>query len=283
LVRDVRLAYAEREAAAARERTAARRVELRTRSASLGESRLRSGDAAESELAMLRADLLQAELERSQAARASRTAAARLDSLLGLFPDGTPPDYRTSGPPEPAAPWDERALLELAVRVRPDLQAARLGMSGAAERADLSDLELFTVTAVLDANQPKGPDGLELGPGLDIAIPIFNQNQGARARAAAEVSLAARRYASTKHRIVLEVRTALQAWTAAQEARDLLSAGLLPLLDEAHRSTQRAYDEGATSLAPVLDAEARRLDAGLTLERANADLRRARAELARSV
>lgn len=281
LIRDVRLAYADLSLAEARRSGATRLAGLRSDALGLAESRLRAGDASEAEVTLARADAAEADVERDRAAKDLEALRPRLEELLGLR-DGPPREFRAALG-RSVSPAAEPALVELAYRSRPDLQAARAGLDAAGERADLSDLEILALTAVLDANQPKGPDGLEVGPGVDVAIPLFNQNQGNRARAVAELERAARRYAAARDLIALEVRVSRAALVSAQEARDALDAKVRPAMAEALAAARKAFDAGETSSGPVLELEARSARVELRRAEVEAERRRALANVERNV
>lgn len=281
LVRDVRGSYAELALAHARLRGAERAAALSGDLLRFAETRLRAGDASEADVARARAEAVLAEIERERANRDVALIRPRMETLLGL--PAVPRLEFQMGPPPTGDVGTEKDLLQLALRSRPDLQAARLAIEGAAERADLAGLEFLALTAILDANQPKGPDPLEAGPGVDVAIPLFNWNQGGRARAAAELEKTSRHYAAVRARIELELRTSLLSYAKAREADEALRTRAKPAVDAAVTAARRAFEEGETSQGPLLLQELRAAQVELSRAEAEAELRRAHAELERSV
>ncbi len=281
LVRNVRTAYADLALAEARLRMGDRLVALGNEGLRLAEAKLRAGEASEGEAVLARTESILAGLERDRAARDLASLRPRMEALLGLGQD--PPRRFLSGASLPTPSSPENEFLSMAIRSRPDLQAARLAIEGAAERADLAGIEFLALTAVLDANQPKGPDPLEAGPGVDAPIPLFNWNQGGRARAAAELERAARHYESVRTQIALEVRASLSGLARARESRDVLEKRAGPAMEEAVTFARRAFEAGETSRAPILALEARAAQLDFRRAEAEAEFRRARAELERSV
>jgi outer membrane protein, heavy metal efflux system len=121
------------------------------------------------------------------------------------------------------------------------------------------------------------------GPGLDIALPIFNQNQGGIAQAKARFEKAARSYTTLRDRIVLEVREAFTRLKQANTSASQWQTKILPPLNEAMKNAEKAYAHGNVSYLFVLETQRKGLDARLKAAAAEADLRRTRAELERSI
>ena len=109
------------------------------------------------------------------------------------------------------------------------MRAAELGVESAAARVGWERSRILTLTAVLDANG-QGRDGFETGPGVDANLPIFNHNQGGRARANAELQRATAAYAAIQQQVALELREATaqfdQAHQSATAWRDRIVAPL---------------------------------------------------------
>jgi hypothetical protein len=135
-----------------------------------------------------------------QAARIDALAAAdtvrRQEQSLGVLlnlplvetarlePQGA---LRTQFPPPPPA----EDLAALALRCRPDLRAARLGIDRAGAEVTLQranrfdDVFLFYDPITIQDNSPYGKESASSwAVGLTFALPIFNRNQGNIARAA---------------------------------------------------------------------------------------------------
>jgi cobalt-zinc-cadmium efflux system outer membrane protein len=177
---------------------------------------------------------------------------------------------------------DERAaLLDTALAARPDVRAAELELEAAGARAGLERARVMTLSAMLDANA-QGREGFEMGPGLAIELPVFSRNQGGKARAAAELDQAARRYLAVRAKVAADVDDALIQYRQAAEAADLLEGTLDPSLETAQQQAERLYEAGEISLIDMLttqrhvvDAERARLEAGVTRQRGLIALERA--------
>ncbi|MEO5804760.1 MAG: TolC family protein, partial [Verrucomicrobiota bacterium] len=168
-----------------------------------------------------------------------------------------------------------------ALAARPDLRSAGLAIAAAGKRVGLAKAEVLTFTAALNAKEV-GNDFLT-GPGFDISIPFLNQNQGNIALAKANLEKSARHYLVIRDRVILEVREAHHRLEQAQESLETWQKRIFPPLQENIMQTQKAFELGDTSFLLVLEATRKFADAEMKVATANADARRAFAELERSV
>lgn len=282
LIRDVRARYADLEEAGERADLTAELVVLNARLAGLTGARLQAGDASLRELAEARARVREARIAADAALFDGEVARVRISGLMGLSAAGPAFRLETGSPSIEPADRDDADLVHLALASRPDLRAAELATQAATVRAGLADSDWFTLSTVLDANQ-RDDGGVDVGPGLELPIPILNQSQGRAARAQAELEIAARRYVTVKNRVAQEVREARLRWLQSREALDLWASGVIPALEEAHRRAVAAQRDGETSTIEVVQARMRLVEAKLGARKGKADMLKARAELERSV
>ena len=80
-------------------------------------------------------------------------------------------------------------LIKSALASRPDLRAAELEIEIAGKQLGWERSKIFNLTAMLDANA-QGKEGFEMGPGVQVTVPLFNLNQGGTRRARAEMQRA---------------------------------------------------------------------------------------------
>lgn len=280
VIRDVRQACADLALARERVELAGASAKLASDVAELTRARLRAGDATELETSNARVDALQAREQQARWQHDADIARERLRSLAGLGLERWPERFAVGPLPLNELPDPER-MVKAALSSRPDLRAAELGLEAAGERIGLARAEVFTFTAILSTKDVNGQTAS--GPGLDIALPIFNQNQGGIAQAQARLEKAARSYNSVRDRIVLEVREASAKLNQARESHEAWQNQILPPLAESVRQAETAYASGNVTYLFVLEAQRRWLDARLRATAAAADLRRAHADLERSV
>jgi cobalt-zinc-cadmium efflux system outer membrane protein len=280
LIRDVRLAYAELTLAKERLQLAQSAVTLIHNIAELTQARLRAGDASELEVTNAQVDALQAQEQQSRLQHDCDIASERLRHLAGLSLQQWP-NTISSELLANSEKFDAEKLVAEALVARPDLRAAEINVETTGERIGLARAEVFNFTASLNAKQVNGP--LLAGPGLDVTLPIVNQNQGGVAQAQARFDKAARQYVATRQRIALDVREAHARLQQASESLKQWQHRILPPLQAAINNTENAYAAGNVTYLFVLETQRRWLDAQLKTAQAASDLRRARAELERSV
>jgi len=282
LVRDVRAACADLVLARERAVLAGEEVVIRKRIAEFFEACLRAGAVSELEASTARIEALRAEGESARMHHEVLIAEKRLRALLGLGEEKRALELLDEAPGFLELQKSEEELLKEAFASRPDLRAAELAMEAAAGRAGLARLEFIRLSAAIDANE-KGSEGFELGPGLGGEIPIFDWNQGGRARASAGVEHAARRYVTLRHGIAREVAEARERFLQQSGELESWRSRILPSLEAARGQAERAQEKGQTSILPVLRIAEKQVEARLREAEAAAHLRRARAELERSV
>jgi cobalt-zinc-cadmium efflux system outer membrane protein len=277
LSRDVLTAYAELVLAQASARIADDEARMRGEMAGIAAARLRSGDISGLEESAARVAGLQAKEAALYAARDCETAQARLSALLGWGEPVRPFDL-APGPAPGAAEAALGELVETAYAARSDLRAARAEIDAAAARLGWEKARVLKLTATLEGKE-KGDAGVFFGPSGKIEIPVFNRNEGGRARAKAEMEKAAQAYVAVRESIRLEVTEAFARLAAARQALALLETQIVPAAAEAAARARKAYAAGEEPYLFALEAERQLLDARRREALAAADVRRADAQL----
>lgn len=279
VVRDVRAAYVEVEAAeavlvarlnAARARAEAATLVDRARAAGDATEFATRSAAAESALAAARAAEAEAELERRR---------QELRRRIGLDANDPTPTLAERGPSTPSGgvpPGAENAVPDaaLAEASRPELRAAELTLSAARARAAAAGGEAFAAALILDVNGD-GKEGFEAGPGAAVALPLFDANDVGRADAAARLEAASRRFRAVRAAVRAEI---VAAASAVDRLRVHAAAVDRALAAEtaAERAAENAYRAGDATRLGVLEAASRRHDAEARAALAARDLRLAR-------
>lgn len=280
LIRDVRQAYADLLLAHARLRVAGEGQRLRTRIADLAEARLKAGDVSPLENTTARIDSHLAEQALVRTRYDVALAEERLRNLLGIGTCRQPLELIANTTPR--VDLDACLLTTEALDTRPDATAAHAAMAAADERARLSRLSWFRFLGILDANG-KGLKGHEIGPGFRVTIPIFNWGQGGIARADAELERTQRQWQTLHDLIILEVNRAFAQYQQARAELEYLESKVYPELETAVTRADRAFKEGNTTYLLALEATRQLLDSHMRAAQLHADLRRAWADLERSV
>src|SRR5262245_1235465 len=239
LIRDVRVAGADLEAADQRSRIAGDLSDTNARLAEIAAGRFSIGDLSQSQAETVRIESVRARADLARARTDAQSARRRWEVLLGIA-------GRASA--DPAAPandellcasdGDPDALLERSLALRPELREAQLAIAAAEERTSLARAEIFTASGILDANG--SGNNREMGPGISLALPILSQNQGGRARARAELSRAQAAERATAERIALDLREAhARHAQIAQEHQAWKDEVVAPLAEAAVRADRR--------------------------------------------
>jgi cobalt-zinc-cadmium efflux system outer membrane protein len=237
-------------------------------------ARAREGVASE-------ADLLRSALERDRAAAEATMAdaelaqaAAQLVAALGA-PTGGPVEIAAGESPLALVSAGEGRFadgvaLASTVSLRPDVRAARERETAASAGISTERRLLFREAgATLGVKQTMGTSSMIAG--LSLPFPLFDQNRGEVARAAAERDVARFDLAAQERLATADVAGSLaaarllttRAQTLAQPGQD----GLLGRADEMRRIALGAYREGAIPLVQVLDAARAWADTRLTYYR----------------
>jgi len=276
LIADVRLAFFESLVAERRLTLATEQAAVAAQVATLAEGRLRAGDISQFEARLARTDQLRLEAARLTRVTARDLAMARLRGWLGLDPQASETRLSLTAPPvsttDNCVPGPE--LFRTALAARPDVRAAELQIEAAGARAGLERARIVAFTALLDANG-RGIEGFEMGPGVMIELPVLSQNQGRRARAAAELEQASRRYLAMRALVSSEIATAMIGLKEAQDIERLLGGDVAASLTAARQQAEGLYTAGEISLLALLDTrqrlievEATRIDAMFGVNRA---------------
>lgn len=281
LIRDTRQAYADVLLARGRLQVSEDAVRIRGEIARLAEARLRAGDIGEQEVATARIDAQQARQDTTRIGYDVTLADERLRNVLGIGMIRDPLRLTDSRMP-PDGVLDSEALTADAIATRPDAVASTHSVNAAAERLRLAKLVWFRVLGIADATSGRNT-GHEFSPAVRFTLPILNWNQGGVARADAELQRASRQQVTIRNQIILDVRQALSRVAQSRSELEILVKQVRPEAETAIRRAESAYREGNAPYVVILETTRQLLDSRLRQAQLEADLRRAWAELERSV
>ncbi len=281
-VRDIRVAYADL-VLAERSLELARMTErLQAEILRIAEARLKAGEVAELDIIALRLQVRSAEVMIVQRQRERDLAEEQLRFVVGL---GLTDVHLSTAPNRQPQPFnlDVDALVSDALASRPDLWAIDKAIAAASERERLTHYDYFKFFVALPDINSKGDKGFEAGPGMRMTLPIFHHNQGAKARAQAEVERLMRQYDRLASSAALEVRQAYAQLTHAQSQYELWHGKIRPQAEEAAHAARESVKEEGVAILLVLETSRQLYDARQQEITATADVQRAWAELERSV
>jgi cobalt-zinc-cadmium efflux system outer membrane protein len=238
------------------------------------ETRVKEGDAAPLELALLRVEIDRLRSRRELLKGRLDASLIRLEALAGM--DGGKPlrlreslaDADLSG----GAGSAEEAVAH-ALANRPDLAAAR-----AAESVADATLRFARAQAVPDvtpfgriASASSAFDDTPIGKltdrsksiafGVSITLPIFNRNQGLRAEAAAGVTQARQARQSLEATVRADVASAYRRLQASAAALAIFERGVIERSDQNLKTLRAAYQLGEYRITDLIAEQRRVVDA----------------------
>jgi outer membrane protein, heavy metal efflux system len=290
---EIRTAYA-RAVAAGRQLDALERlIAINEELVRITNARLQEGDVAPVELNLVR---VETDRLRVQVVRARAELEGEIISLRALagFEMTEPLQIAPLPDRPPRLDLSVMELTDIAVRERPDLQAARLGEELGTARIQLAQSQAVpNVAASVRYTRERSitdlPEVLGVGPvrqsdnvltfGVAVEIPIFNRNQGEIASAVGERAEAGRQREFLEATIRRDVALAYRRYRAAAEALVLYRTQILPRSEEIVQSVRAAYGLGEFSIFDVLQEQRRLVESETGYTEALRDYYAALAEL----
>jgi outer membrane protein, heavy metal efflux system len=231
-------------------------------SAELAERMRAAGNTTELALARERDQREETRLALGRAQTAVEVARTALDGALGLTGDETTWTITARLPDLGAAPALDTIEVD-AVDASLELAALRSELSAAGGEVGEARLRSWLPTFGVGVAVERGGDGSwEAGPAVRLGLPIFDQGQGARARAWAGVRRAKNELAATAIDLRSTARAVrLRVLGAHAEARHLRDV-VLPLRQQIVDETLRQYNAMNASTFELLAARRSLADAG---------------------
>ncbi len=275
LARDVRLAHAEVLLAEDLVALARDAAEVTTQLKAVADARLREGDVSQREVLAAGADARIAEVELEKARATAIISRAKLRALIGI---GRDRELALSDSAPVFSPGELQPWMAIAVAARPDLRAAEMAVEAAGKRAGLERARMFDISGIFDVKE----SGRQIGPGIELPIPIFDVRQAGRLRARAELERTAWEYVEHRRTVEREISEAHARAAIASAALAILDNDVVPDRAEGLRLAELSYQRGEESRLVVLEASRSWIDARKQRAEQAAELRRATAELERA-
>ncbi len=253
--------------------------------------RLASGDASRLDSHLLQAENNRVEAQRFQAEGQFTDEMFEIRRLAGISPSEALSLNPSAAQALPARSDSE--LVELALRSRPDLQAARLrealadaGIALARSQAvpDLTGSVRYarepTVSRFQTPTQPRAfeKDSI-LDFGISIPLPFFNREQGHIREAASRITQTRAEREALEHNIRVEVAAAARRYQLAVRSLELIRTGVVNETEQGFSITQLAYRLGNARLVDVILQQRSLVEAEVAAGSAQAEVDAARAAL----
>jgi cobalt-zinc-cadmium efflux system outer membrane protein len=281
LIRDVETTYADLWLSQKKHELALQDNQLQIQISRLARARLAAGDVSGLTAETAYVASLESTSKTKRLSKETNIIRQQLNTLLGLSPDNTSYDIETINIAKKSTVSID-TLLQTALAARPDLRAAELAIESAGERIGWEKSKVYNFIAIIDA-EDEDEYGLRVGPGLEVEIPIFNQNQGQIARAKAQMEQATRQYRALRQDIVLHVRQAYTRYVSAYEQFDLWDREIIPSLQNKVEETSKSFEIGQVPYLAVLEAKQRLIEAKVQLAESTMRLLHNAAELNYSI
>lgn len=212
-------------------------------------------------LLVAQSELAQAQQARVEARSIVEQRRLEVAELIGL-PDNV--DFELVGSPCPARPApDVDQLLEQALANHPELRARERVRDAAESRVRLEDREAFPEPSLGVSYAREGAE--EDNPHLwlvtlGLPIPLWQRNQGDRARARVEADIARRDLELWQATLRQRLARAAQAVNAAAERVAIFGTDIVPTMERNLERIQRAYELGELNIHQVSQTRQRVLE-----------------------
>ncbi len=222
--------------------------------------RFEEGYIAEGDLLKVRLERTKFDFAVANAELALRRAKIRLLELIGERDFERALRVETSNRLQvPPVDLNLAQLKETALVNRPEIKVAeaQLALAGVSIKLERSEAK-GEVTPYVGYKRV-GVDNTVLA-GVTVPLPIGNRNQSGIARAEAEQKVSETNVNLVRNRTLAEVETAYRAYETAREQVRAYEAGLLKQADESREIQLAAYQEGATELITLIEAQKTRTE-----------------------
>jgi cobalt-zinc-cadmium efflux system outer membrane protein len=219
----------------------------------ISEAKFQAGSMSGGDLIKIKLQLLQFQMDVSAAKLARVQALANLRQLLGY--ESVPENYEVAGELEyKPVMLGEDDLKALALRQRPDVRAAQLGVTAAQSQYTLAQANGKKDLGVTFTYNHLG--GVNTGSlFFNIQMPIFDRNQGEIARTQYAITQSQELSSEQSSIALTDVANAYESLRTNDQVVQLYQSGYLKEAEDSRDISQYAYQRGAASLLDYLDAE----------------------------
>ena len=222
--------------------------------------RFEEGYIAEGDLIKVRLERTKFDFAVANAELALRRAKIRLLELIGERDFERALRVETSNRLQvPPVDLNLAQLKETALVNRPEIKVAEAQFALAGVSIKLERSEAKGEVTPYVGYKRVGVDNTVLA-GVTVPLPIGNRNQSGIARAEAEQKVSETNLNLVRNRTLAEVEAAYRAYETAREQVRAYEAGLLKQADESREIQLGAYQEGATELITLIEAQKTRTE-----------------------
>lgn len=228
------------------------RRELLDRLLAVTRLRATAGEVADVDVLTLEAQRLGIQLELDAAQREQRMQRLHLAKLCGT--PSAAADMPLVATPLPSAIARPAATcIELALRHRPEIWAARAELGALGDDLAAASWEPWLDVDLGPAEQKQGPT--TFGPAVTAPLPVFDTGAARRRQLTAAQQEARHLLLAAQRQVVEEVRAAVAELESLVQSAGTIERELLPRLRTRRDRAELAYRAGQTDLVPLLLAE----------------------------
>jgi outer membrane protein, heavy metal efflux system len=221
-----------------------------------------AGNITDLDLANERALYEEARLDAADAEVSLFGSRERMNTVLGLW--GRDSTWTVSGrmPSPPEREIELEQIERVALDKSLDLTAARLRFTAAARRANVASAEGLLPDLRAGVGAEREEDGWDVGPLVELEVPLFYQGQGEVALAEAQMRRERALYTDSAIRIRAQSRTAANRVLVARERVLFYRDVVLPLRQRIVENAQLQYNAMQIGVFQLLQAKREQIDAG---------------------
>jgi outer membrane protein, heavy metal efflux system len=233
--------------------------------------RFEEGYIAEGDLIKVRLERIKFDFAVASAALNFRKTKIRLLELVGDadYERAAKIDVRSNFD-VPTVTVDLARLKEIALANRPEIKIAEAEIARAESALKLERSRAKGEITPYAGYRRVGVDNTVLA-GVTVPLPFGNRNQSGIARAEAEQRIAETNLRFARNHALADVEAAFHAYETAQEQITAYQSGLLKQADESRDIQLAAYQEGATELITLIEAQRTRTEVRANYYRAILD------------
>ena len=219
----------------------------------ISQASFKAGAMSGGDLLKIKLQLLQFQMDVSAAKLARVQALASLRQLLGY--ESVPESYEVVGDLEyKPVKLGEDDLKAMALRQRPDVHAAQLGVTAAQSQFTLAKANGKKDLGVTFTYNHLG--GVNTGSlFFNIQMPIFDRNQGEIARTQYAITQSQELSSEQASIALTDVTNSYEGLRTDDQVVQLYQSGYLKQAEDSRDISQYAYQHGSASLLDYLDAE----------------------------
>jgi outer membrane protein, heavy metal efflux system len=223
------------------------------RTVEISEASHTAGAMSDGDLLKIKLQLLQFQTDVSAARLARVQALASLRQLVGY--ESVPENYQVVGDLQyQPITQGEDDLKAMAIRQRPDLRAAQLGVTAAQSQLSLAQANgKKDVTAQVNYTHVAAQSTASLF--ASIQLPIFDRNQGEIARTRYAITQSQELSSEQSSLVLTDVANSYEALRTDDQVVQIYQSGYLKQAQDSLDISRYAYQRGAGTLLDFLDAE----------------------------